>query len=158
MSTSLIPYANRLNFNDRYPKALQALPPDLQSHQQQAYRIGTNLPGSIHKAPNRNRYNNNFHKNASLQNTPYPSPSTCVRFHQDPTKLIPNPARTRRPFVNTQCPACGKVGHTMHTCDMLAMAISLQQYMRHQISADMMSKIESDWLTKHRERLQQLDS
>ena len=46
----------------------------------------------------------------------------------------------------------------MHTCDMLAMAISLQRYMRHQISADMMSKIETDWLTKHRERLQQLDT
>ena len=41
---------------------------------------------------------------------------------------------------------------------MLAMAISLQRYMRHQISADMMYKIETEWLTKHRERLQQLNS
>ena len=46
----------------------------------------------------------------------------------------------------------------MHTCDMLAMAISLQRYMPHQISANMMSKIESDWLTKHREHLQQQDT
>jgi hypothetical protein len=167
----MMPYTNRLNFNNRYPEALppdlqfqqqQALPPDLQFHQQQAYQIGTNLPGSIHKGPNpgpnRNRYSNDFHENASPRDTPYPSPPNRVCFHQQPPKSIPNPARTRRPFVNTQCPACGKVGHTMQTCDMLAMAISLKRYMRHQVSAKMMSKIETEWLSKHQERLQQIDA
>ena len=46
----------------------------------------------------------------------------------------------------------------MQTCDMLAMAISLKRYMRNQVSAKMMSKIETDWLSKHWERLQQIDA
>ena len=41
---------------------------------------------------------------------------------------------------------------------MLAMAISLQRYMRNQISAEMMTQIETAWLNKHRERLQQPDT
>ena len=41
---------------------------------------------------------------------------------------------------------------------MLAMAISLKRYMRNQVSPEMMTKIELDWLSKHRERLQQTDS
>ena len=45
MSTSLMPYANRLNFNNRYPKSL---PPELQSHQQQASGIG-NTWGPVEK-------------------------------------------------------------------------------------------------------------
>ena len=41
---------------------------------------------------------------------------------------------------------------------MLAMAISLRRFLRDQVSTDMMTKIEEDWLAKHRERLQQTDS
>ena len=41
---------------------------------------------------------------------------------------------------------------------MLAMAISLRRFLRNQVSMDMMTKIKEDWLTKHRERLQQTDS
>ena len=41
---------------------------------------------------------------------------------------------------------------------MLAMAISLRRLLRDQVSMDMMTKIEEDWLAKHRERLQQTDS
>ena len=41
---------------------------------------------------------------------------------------------------------------------MLAMAISLKRYMTNQISAEMMNKIEREWLAKHRERIQQLDA
>jgi intein-encoded DNA endonuclease-like protein len=41
---------------------------------------------------------------------------------------------------------------------MLAMAISLKRYMRNQVSAKMMSKIETKWLSKHREHLQQIDA
>jgi hypothetical protein len=32
---------------------------------------------------------------------------------------------------------------------MLAMAISLKRYMRNQVSTDMMTQIENDWLSKH---------
>ena len=46
----------------------------------------------------------------------------------------------------------------MQTCDMLAMAINLKRYMTNQVSAEMMTKIEKDWISKHRERLQQIDA
>ena len=46
----------------------------------------------------------------------------------------------------------------MQTCNMLAMAISLKRYMRNQVSAKMMSKIKTKWLSKHQERLQQIDA
>ena len=38
------------------------------------------------------------------------------------------------------------------------MAISLKRYMSNQVTSEMMTKIESDWLAKHREKLQQQDS
>ena len=41
---------------------------------------------------------------------------------------------------------------------MLAMAISLRQYLYDQVSMDMMTKIENNWLAKHRDRLQQTDT
>ena len=41
---------------------------------------------------------------------------------------------------------------------MLAMAISLQHYMQNQVSTEMMTQIETAWLNKHWERLQQPDS
>jgi hypothetical protein len=41
---------------------------------------------------------------------------------------------------------------------MLAMAISLKRYMTNQVSAELMNKIEQEWLAKHRERIQQLDT
>ena len=41
---------------------------------------------------------------------------------------------------------------------MLAMAISLKRYMPNQVSAELMNKIEREWLAKHRERIQQLDA
>ena len=155
----MMPYSNRLNFNDRYPEALS---PGPQSQKQLAYRVGTNLPRSNHKGPNhgshRGRHSTNNHDSTSLRNTPYPSPPNCVRFQQQSHNAIPNPALTRQPFVNKQCPACGKVGHTMQTCDMLAMAISLKGYMSNQVSAKMMTNIEKDWLSKHRERLQKIDA
>ncbi len=46
----------------------------------------------------------------------------------------------------------------MQTCDMLAMAISLKRYMTNQVSAEMMNKIEQEWLAKHRKHIQQLDA
>ena len=46
----------------------------------------------------------------------------------------------------------------MQTCDMLALAISFKRYMHNQVFTKMMTKIEKDWLSKHRERLQQIDA
>jgi hypothetical protein len=57
--------------------------------------------------------------------------------------------------VNQQCPACGKVGHIWTNCDMLAMAITIKHFMDGQASPETLRGIESDWLTRHRGRLQQ---
>jgi hypothetical protein len=141
MSTAIMPYANRINFNDRYP---EIIPPTQLLSPQLVYRMGTNPPGHNPNGPT---------PSATRHGHP-----NRVRFQQQTPKNIPNPSRTRRPFVNTQCPACGKVGHTMQTCDMLAMAISLKRYMTNQVSAEMMNKIEREWLAKHRERMQHLDT
>ena len=141
MSTALMPYANWLNFNERYP---EIIPPTQLPSPQLAYRVGTNPPRHSHIGP--------------TPGAPCHGQPNRVSFQHQTPKNIPNPSRTRRPFVNTQCPACGKVGHTMQTCDMLAMAISLKRYMTNQISAEMMNKIEREWLAKHRERIQQLDA
>ncbi len=46
----------------------------------------------------------------------------------------------------------------MQTCDILAMAISLKRYMTNQVSAEMMTKIKNNWISKHREHLQQMDA
>jgi hypothetical protein len=70
-------------------------------------------------------------------------------------RSFPDPARNRRPFVNQQCPACGKVGHIWTNCDMLAMAITIKHFMDGQASPETLQGIESDWLTRHRGRLQQ---
>ena len=96
MTNALMPYANRLNFNERYQETLatnQPPPPQL------AYRVSTNHRG----------YNNT----GSIPGTPRQDQPNRVRFQQQAPRNIPNPTRTRQPFVNTQCPACGRVGHTM---------------------------------------------
>ena len=65
----------------------------------------------------------------------------------------PNPTRSRRPYVDVQCPACHRRGHHVQNCDMLAMAISLNHYIREQLTPDMVTTIETNWLERHRSQL-----
>ena len=65
----------------------------------------------------------------------------------------PNPTRSRRPYVDVQCPACHRRGHHVQNCDMLAMAISLNHYIREQLTPEMVTAIEANWLERHRPQL-----
>ena len=160
MTNTLQPFANRANFNEPYPE-----------HTHPEHRNASRLGGGDYDTGPRTRDNTTTgypqYSDPGRQRPPgilrTPNRTTTAqpsraRFPPPTRGSLPNPSQTRRPFVNTQCPACGKTGHTTQTCDMLAMAISLRRFLRDQVSTDMMTKIEEDWLAKHRERLQQTDS
>ena len=113
------------------------------------------------------QYSNNSNTTPSLTGSSNNSTGTNSSNTSGPSNLrrgtrptprgrsFPDPTRNRRPFVNQQCPACGKVGHIWNNCDMLAMAITIKHFMDGQASAETLQGIESDWLNRHRGRLQQ---
>jgi len=58
---------------------------------------------------------------------------------------IARPDRNRRPFLpDVQCAACKRVGHVAKHCDMLATAICLERYMKHDMSAGLRDSIEKE--------------
>ena len=66
----------------------------------------------------------------------------------------PRPDRNRRPYLaDVQCDACKRVGHVAKHCDMLATAICLEHYKKHDLSASTRDSIEKDWLKRWNERL-----
>ncbi len=67
---------------------------------------------------------------------------------------LAQPDRNRRPFLpDVQCAACKKVGHVAKHCNMLATAICLERYMKHNLSHSVRDAIEKDWLERWKERL-----
>ncbi len=64
------------------------------------------------------------------------------------------PDRNRRPFLpNIQCTACRRVGHVAKHCDMLATAICLKKYMKHDMSPGIRDSIKKEWLNQLKEPL-----
>ena len=71
-----------------------------------------------------------------------------------PRGQLSNPDRNRRPFLaDVQCDACKRVGHVAKHCDMLATAICIERYMKKVLSPSARDAIESDWLTRWKEKL-----
>ncbi len=56
-------------------------------------------------------------------------------------------------MTDVQCDACKCIGHVAKHCDMLATAICLERYMKHDLTASTRDSIEKDWLTCWHERL-----
>ena len=85
------------------------------------------------------------------------TPRTQDRGHDRPPRnqgRLARPDRNRRPFLpDVQCDACKKVGHVAKHCDMLATAICLERYMKHDLSASVRDSIERDWLDRWKSRL-----
>ena len=161
MSNALAPYPNRANFNKPYPKTIHPA----QCH---TYQLGCgDYDNGSHTRNITTTGNPQYPDTGQHRPTGILCPNNCLPpaqpgracFTPSHCSTLPNPSRACLPFVDPQCPACGKFGHTTQTCNMLAMAISLRRYLRDQVSTDMMTKIEQeDWLSKHRTCLQQMDS
>ncbi len=67
---------------------------------------------------------------------------------------LARPDHNRRPFLpDVQCAACKRVGHVAKHCDMLANAICLERYMKHDMSPAIRDSIEKEWLDRWQERL-----
>ncbi len=65
---------------------------------------------------------------------------------------LARPDCNRHPFLpDVQCAACKWVGHVAKHCDMLAMAISLERYMKHDMSPALRDSIEKEWLDNWKE-------
>jgi hypothetical protein len=61
-----------------------------------------------------------------------------------------------RSFVpGVQCDACKWVGHEASSCDMLAIALFLNIYVKHSLSDDVRRNIESTWVARWKEKLGQ---
>ncbi len=62
--------------------------------------------------------------------------------------------RNQHPFLEgVQCAACGRAGHIAKQCDMLAMAICLERYMKKELSTSFCDAIKQEWLGKWKDRL-----
>jgi hypothetical protein len=54
-----------------------------------------------------------------------------------------------RPFLpDVQCAVCKRVGHVAKNCDMLATAICLEHYMKHNLSPALCDSIKKEWLDR----------
>jgi hypothetical protein len=62
--------------------------------------------------------------------------------------------RNRCPYlVNVQCDACKCIGHIAKHCDMLATALCLDRYMKHNLSKSTRDVVEKEWLAHWKECL-----
>jgi hypothetical protein len=67
---------------------------------------------------------------------------------------LARPDRNRRPFLpNIQSAACKKVGHVAKHCNMLATAICLERYVKHDLSTNVRDSIERNRLKRWKHRL-----
>jgi hypothetical protein len=66
------------------------------------------------------------------------------------------PDLRRRSFVpGVQCDACKRIGHAASSCDMLAIALFLDKYVKQSLSDDVRRTIELTWVSRWKEKLGQ---
>jgi hypothetical protein len=66
------------------------------------------------------------------------------------------PDQRRRMFLpGVQCDACKHIGHVASTCNMLALALLLEKYIKQSLSDNDWRKIESNWLHTWKDKLDQ---
>jgi hypothetical protein len=64
------------------------------------------------------------------------------------------PDRNRRPnLADIQCDACKRVGHVAKHCNILATALCLDHYMKHDLSTSTCDVVKKEWLARWKERL-----
>jgi hypothetical protein len=74
----------------------------------------------------------------------------CLRQQRDPTC----PDQNRHPYLtDVQCDAYKHVGHVAKHCNMLATALCLDCYMKHDLSKSTRDAVKKEWLARWKERL-----
>jgi hypothetical protein len=73
-----------------------------------------------------------------------PSPFDCL-IHPDQNRC--------GLLRNVQCDACKRIGHVTTNCDMLAMALFLDKYVRQSLSDEDKRKVGLAWLHMHKDKL-----
>ncbi len=82
-------------------------------------------------------------------------------FDQDAQRPSPRdrsirPDLRRRSFLpGVQCEACKRIGHEAASCDMLAIALFLNKYIKSSLTDDTRRTIESTWVARWKEKLGQ---
>ena len=75
-----------------------------------------------------------------------PSPAPQGRYTR--------PDQRRRPFQpGVQCAACKRIGHEAANCDMLAIALFVDRYTKHDLTATDKDRLEQQWLSRWKEKL-----
>ncbi len=88
-------------------------------------------------------------------------PPRGAHDHRDSTRPTPRdrairPDQRRRKFLpGVQCEACKHLGHVASTCDMLAMALFVEKYIKQSLSNKDRRKIEADWIGMWKTKLAQ---
>lgn len=175
LTSALVPYANMTAYGTpidgspygaHYQQQYQLPPYTQQPSFEQVHHIGPPFE-QVHRIGDRRVQfdsNRNSNRPSSLIPPRQPSnrggdlPPRTREIHptqaRNPSRRPPpNPTRSRRPYVDVQCPACHRRGHHVQNCDMLAMAVSLNHYIREQLTPDMVTTIETNWLERHRPQL-----
>ena len=175
LTSALVPYANMTAYGTpfdgspygvHYQQQYQPPPYTQQPSFEQVHHIGPPFE-QVHRIGDRRVQfdsNRNSNRPSSLLPSRQPSnrggdlPPRTREIHptqaRNPSRRPPpNPTRSRRPYVDVQCPACHRRGHHVQNCDMLAMAVSLNHYIRDQLTPDMITTIETNWLERHRPQL-----
>jgi hypothetical protein len=88
-------------------------------------------------------------------------PPRGARAHRDSTRPTPwdrviCPDQRRRKFLpGVQCEVCKRLGHVASTCDMLAMVLFVEKYIKQSLSNEDRRKIEADWIGMWKTKLAQ---
>ncbi len=88
-------------------------------------------------------------------------PPCGARDHKDSTRPTPRdrvirPNQRRCKFLpGVQCEACKPLGHAASTCDMLAIALFVEKYIKQSLSNEDQHKIEADWIGMWKTKLAQ---
>jgi hypothetical protein len=78
----------------------------------------------------------------------------CDGGRPSPCDRLIRPDQNRCGFLpNVQCDACKWIGHVTTNCEMLAMVLFLDKYVRQSLSDEDNCKVESAWLRMHKDKL-----
>lgn len=91
--------------------------------------------------------------NRGRRDGPPPGSAPPKRKQSRPSGRFPRPDKRHRFDENVQCDACRRVSHMAISCDMLAICIFIDEYMRDHLNDRQRTQIMDAWMKRHREKL-----